>query len=374
MDKRIKIIYVTCALEVGGAEKFLLDLLTRLDRSRFEPILATVIGAGKLENDFKALNIPLHIFGRRRVRYWSGVAQFCQLFRLFKKEKPTIVHTQLFAADFWGRLAAKAAGVPIIVTTEQNINADQSWLREFLKKSTYRFCDGAVAISNAVKKYMMKKYGVPEGKIEIIPNDVDVAALEKKLEKAPPRNPDKKIILTVGRLTPQKGQDYLLKALAMLPRCELWLAGEGPLEKKLRGLAKNLKIEERVKFLGVRSDIPELLSQADLFVFPSLWEGLGIAVLEAAVAKVPIVASKIDGILDIIKDRESGLLVEPKDAAGLAKATEEILANPQKSRERAEKACDWVKQNFDIKIVTRQYERVYEKLILKKKYANSSNQ
>ena len=164
---------------------------------------------------------------------------------------------------------------------------------------TYRLTDKVVAISTAVKNYAIKKYKLAADKIVIIPNDVDIAALEKRMISTTPKAINKKIIINTGRLVIQKGQKYLLQAFAALPQkneCELWLVGNGPLKKELQTQAQNLGIEKQVKFLGTRHDVPELLAQADLFAFSSIFEGLGIAVLEAAVAKLPIVASKIDGI------------------------------------------------------------------------------
>lgn len=363
LTKKIKICFVTNALDVGGAEKFFYDLIKHIDKEKFEPSLATVIGGGKLEKDFSALSIPTYIYGRRRIRYLGGIVQFLQLWDLFERIKPDVVHTQLFAADLWARLAAWCARVPVIITTEQNVNVDQSDLREFLKKWTYKLADKTVAISTAVKKYAIKRYSIPENKIVIIPNDVDVEAMQNK--EAATKNNEKKIIITVGRLVEQKGQKYLLAAFALLPQkndCELWIVGEGILKPELINETKNLDIANQVKFLGIRHDIANLLAQADLFVFPSLWEGLGIAVLEAAIAKVPIIASNIDGIVDIIKNNESGVLVPPKDSHALAQAMEYVLNNNLEAETMVENAYTWVKNNFDVKVVVKKYEELYEEL------------
>ena len=116
------------------------------------------------------------------------------------------------------------------------------------------------------------------------------------------------------------------------------MVGEGTLHADLEQLAKHLGISEQVKFLGARRDIPALLKQANLFVFPSLWEGLGIAVLEAAMAKVPIVATAVDGILDIIEDNQTGYLVEPGDSEDLQFTMEKMLANPGRAKFMVEAA------------------------------------
>ncbi|MEK9183087.1 MAG: glycosyltransferase [Patescibacteria group bacterium] len=372
MSQKIKIIFVMNAMEIGGAEKFFYDLLKHLDKEKFAPQLATVIGSGALENDFRALGLPVHIFGHRRLSYLGGIRQCWQLYRLFKKEKPQIVHTQLFAADLWGRLAARLARVPIIITTEQNINYDQSWIRELLKRITYHLADATVAISSAVKRYARYKYKVPKDKILMIPNDVDVDEFEKQLALSSVVKPAKPVILTVGRLVEQKGQKYLLEAFAELKnkeKYELWVVGEGPLRAVLEQQTKELGIGEQVKFLGARRDIPALLSQADLFVFPSLWEGLGIAVLEAALAKAPIVASAVDGILDIIEDNETGYLVESGDSEDLQFTMEKMLANPGRAKFMAEAAYAKVKNNFDIKVVVRKYEELYQHVIARSEHS-----
>lgn len=369
-EKKINILFITNALEVGGAEKFLLDLIKHLDRTKFNPSLATVIGGGSLEPDFQALNLPIYIHGRQRLRYLGGLKQFWQLYKLIKKIQPDIVHTQLFAADLWGRLAAALAGVKLIVTTEQNVNLDQSWLRETLKKWTYRLTVKVVAISTAVKNYAHQKYTIPLEKIEIIPNDVDLEKWEQRIAVAPTKKTDKKILITTGRLVPQKGQTYLLSALALLPakyNYELWIVGGGPLKTDLEKQAQKLGLENKVKFLGTRHDVPELLAQADIFVFSSIFEGLGIAVLEAAIAKLPIVASKIDGLLDIIQDGQSGLLVEPKNPAALAQAIETMLEHPEQAKAMAEQAYNYVKNNFEVKVITQRYQKLFTEIYYNKK-------
>lgn len=365
-SRKIKIIYVTAALETGGAEMFLLDLVTHLDRQKFDPAIVAMIGGGALEPRFRAAGAPLYIYGRHfRWRYFSAPLQIIQLWRLFRREKPQIVHTQLFGPDVFGRLAAWLAGVPVIVTTEQNINRDQSWLRELLKKWTYYLTDQVVAISAAVKKYTVARYGVPPEKIEIIPNDVDVKNFQSEILnlKSEIKKPaGKKVILTIGRLVPQKGHRYLLEAFAKLKdreNYELWIAGEGPLRSCLEKQTKDLGIDDQVRFLGERSDVPALLAQADLFVFPSLWEGLGIALLEAALAKAPIVATAVDGVLDILQDNITGRLVEAADSQVLAIAMEEALANSEQTKEMAERAYQFVKENFDVKVVVKKYEGLY---------------
>lgn len=396
MANKIKIIYVTAALEVGGAEMFLYDLVKHIDCQSFDVAVATVIGGGSLEPRFKALGAPIFVFGGRYSKLLGGICEACKLYRLFKKEKPDIVHTQLFPADLWGRVAAKLAGVPHIVTTEQNINVDQNCLRELLKRQTYKLADKVVAISTAVKKYTQERYRVPVEKIEIIPNDVDFEkffAQDGSVSFVIPIYPasggaevegslfvdsstslgmtgigqspkQKKIILTVGRLVLQKGQKYLLEAFSILNNkdTELWLAGEGDLRMALEKQVRDLKIDGQVKFLGRRPDVPALLAQADLFVFPSEWEGLGVAILEAAAARVPIVTTAVDGILDIV-DKDSARLVPPKDSRALAAAIEFMLANPDKAQAMAERAYDQVKNNFDIKVVVGKYENLYRRLV-----------
>jgi glycosyltransferase involved in cell wall biosynthesis len=165
---------------------------------------------------------------------------------------------------------------------------------------------------------------------------------------------------------PKKGLRILLEAIAQLERggsqasCQLVIVGEGPAEQDLRSLCQSLGIASRVVFVGVRRDIPRLLPLFDVFVLPSLYEGFGIAILEAMAAARPVVATTVGGIPEFVRQGETGILVEPGDAASLAEAISSLLQHPEQAQEMGLKGQKVVRDHFGIATVVRQHEQVYE--------------
>ncbi|MDD5043043.1 MAG: glycosyltransferase [Patescibacteria group bacterium] len=355
----LKIVYAITALPRGGAERFLVDLLKNLDRRKFEPQVITVVRGGELESEIRALGIPLTVFHKKTK---LGLGVIWQIYKYLRRERPFIFHSQLFGGDTWGRSAAILARVPVIITTEQNINLDEGFFKKTIKMILSWFTDKVVAISEAVKNYSISVDCISPKKMEVIYNGTEV---EKFLWSGPKffqNNPS--ILLTVGRLEPQKGHKILFKALSLIKELpwKLRLVGKGSLEDELTVSARDLGIAERVEFLGGREDISGILKSADVFILPSIWEGLGIVILEAALAARPIIASATGGIPEIIKDGESGWLVKPKDSLALAEAIKNVLENKGEAERRALLAQADVRRRFDIKNITKCYEQLYEDL------------
>ncbi|KKU14153.1 MAG: Glycosyl transferase group 1, partial [Candidatus Magasanikbacteria bacterium GW2011_GWC2_45_8] len=171
-------------------------------------------------------------------------------------------------------------------------------------------------------------------------------------------------ITCVARLEPQKGHDTLLRALALLDDMawELVLAGDGSLKEYVIDLARVLNIRERVNYLGARRDIPAILQDTDIFVLPSLWEGLGIVILEAGASAVPVVASNVGGIPEMVVDQETGLLVPPGDVEALSHALRALLQDSVRAREMGTAARARVEQNFALPQTIEKYKMLYESL------------
>ena len=209
-----------------------------------------------------------------------------------------------------------------------------------------------MAASSAIKKYF-KEIGCKN--IEVIPNGIDLRRFEN-LERKPH---DGFVVMAVARLEKVKGLQYLIEAIGKLKivNCKLLVIGDGSERKNLENLTREFGLGEKVKFLGeIQNErIPEYLTQADCFVLPSLKEGFGIAVLEAMAAGIPVVASKVGGILDIIEDGKTGLLVEPGNAEAIAGAIQEVYSSRRFTRADLEK-YNW--QN-----ITERVYKIYENII-----------
>ena len=308
----IKICYVIGSLEIGGAEKQLLKLVENIDKRRFLPVVIALRG-GALKKEFEKV-VKLIVIGKR----WKIDPFF--LFRLIsviKKEQPYILHTFMFTSNTWGRIAGIIARIPVIIASERCVDIWKRWYHKLIDKILLMFTHKVIGNSNAVKKFYQETEGIPERKILVIYNGVDLEEFQKietgKIEI------EKKggIVGTGGRFTEQKGLINLLMAipevLKMLPDTKFIFVGDGPLRKSFEDFVKNHNISDSVIFTGYRKDILFIFSLCDMIVVPSLFEGMSNIVLEAMALKKPVIGTDIPEIAELIEDGKNGFLVPLKD-------------------------------------------------------------
>ena len=248
---------------------------------------------------------------------------------LIKKEKINVLHCQGFLSSVLGFYLSEITGVPYI-TTVQRMESK----RNPLKKIIYRQAAVCIGASRAIGEYF-KEIGCKN--VEVIPNGIDLKMFDN-LDRQKSRQElglkDEFVIMTVARLEKVKGIDYLIEAMAKgkLPEinCRLLVIGDGGERKNLDSLTEKLNLKERVRFFGEipNEKVPEYLAAADCFILPSLREGFGIAILEAQASGIPVIGTKVGGILDLIEDGKTGLLVVPKNNEAIAQAILEICSNP----------------------------------------------
>lgn len=272
---------------------------------------------------------------------------FLKSFILIKKEKIDILHCQGFLSSFLGFCLSKLTRVPYI-TTVQRLEGKRNPLKNFVYRKAL-LCIGA---SQAVAENF-RKIGVKN--IEVIPNGIDL----KRFENLDRKKRGKFTIITVARLEKVKGIEYLIKAITNLQfsNFQLLVIGDGSEKGNLEGLVEKLKLKEKVEFLGEipNERIPSYLATADCFVLPSLKEGFGIAILEAQAAGIPVVGTRVGGILDLIEDGKTGLLVTPANPQAIAEAINKIYSGLKLSQINLEK-YNW--QN----IAERVYQ-IYQKVL-----------
>lgn len=361
--KKIKIIYITGPLVFGGAERFNIDLVKNLNKDIFDPQIISIHNKDFNGKEFDKEGLKIKKFVKK---YKIDLSLIFKLRKYLKSEKPDIVHTQLFAGDAWGRIAAILARVPLIVLTEQNVTSNDIWLRRKVKNILSFFTHKIFAISNGVKESLIKE-GVSFKKLSVIYNGIEVDKFKSTEFKLNTKAP---ILFNIGRLEKQKGQIYLIQAFKKLleeyPQAELWIAGSGSLEKELKIEADGLN---SIKFLGTRKDIPEIFKQVDIFVLPSLWEGMGVVLPEAMLARKPIVASNVPAVKEVVKDKQTGLLCEPKEVNQLLEKIEQYLINKDFAKKVSDSAFEFAKEKFNIKDITKKYEveylKMYEHIISK---------
>jgi glycosyltransferase involved in cell wall biosynthesis len=289
--------------------------------------------------------------------------------KFITKNNMELVH----AHGYKSNLYALAAGIN---TKLKKITTCHNWLAENTKMRIYeqidklflKSFDKIVAVSEQIKTQVLKA-GVDIKKVALINNGIDLASF--KLPLALKRTDfnignDEKIAGTVGRLTKEKGHCYLLAAAAdalrVVPELKILIVGEGPLKKTLQAQARDLKIEDKVIFTGIRDDIPQLLKLMDVFVLPSLIEGMPLALLEAMAAKVPVVTTDVGAVSSIVKDEVSGLLIPPRDSKAMSEAMTRLLLNKNKAVELADKGYEIVKRDFSVQKMASDYKQLYESI------------
>ncbi|MEX0820043.1 MAG: glycosyltransferase, partial [Pirellulaceae bacterium] len=294
-------------LEVGGAERCLVNLAAGIDRTRFAPIVCSLAprpaeGHDLLVRQLEDAAVPVHFLNlRRSVSFPAGLSKLKQLLR---EHEIAVVQTFLFHANVMGAIAARSAGVSRIVSGIRV--ADPSRWRMVLERLAMRRVDDIVCVSQSVANFVAKG-GFPKSKLRVIPNGVDLT--QGPADDASNLMPlgmanDRRMLLCVGRLHHQKGFDWLLKLaprlFERLPDHDLVIVGEGPERGSLDELASRLGVQHRVHFAGWRPDVPALMRAADILLLPSRWEGMPNVLIEGMGTGLPVVATSVEGVKEVL--------------------------------------------------------------------------
>lgn len=360
----MRVLQVIDSMGLGGAEVLLANMHSGLRARGIEceyyllrgertPLVQKLIcqGANIYSPSAGSVYSPRHI--------WA-------LQRHLRTSEYDLMHVHLFPAQLWAACAARLACTPIqLVTTEHSTEVRRrTWWYHGIDRWMYRQYQRVASIGPATTANLVAWLPEVLSKIADCPNGVDVDhfALAHASNKQSAFSVSEKVpvILCVGRLELQKGHDTLLRALSLVPGVMLALAGDGPLSSQLHALADQLDITSRVRFLGRRMDVPQLLKTADLYVQPSRWEGFGIAALEAMASGMPIVASDVPGLADVVGD--AGLLFPVGDAAQLAQKIATVISDSA-LRSRLGHAAQERARNFGIDKTLDCYETLYRDVV-----------
>ncbi len=354
----------------GGTEKAVLTLLAGLDRTCWRPVLfhRPEPGLKPLLDQAGALDVPT-----REVPWLRGMhagRQLLEIVRALRAERVSVFHAHLHwpLACKGGILGATLARVPAIVATAHLfVPLDWSRMIHFQQRVTATRVHRYIAVSNGVARQLRQVFDVPASKISVVHNAVPAGAAggrpDQALRTAWAGSTGRRVVLTAARLAPQKGQRYLLEAAALLPDVHFVLAGDGPDKDQLCAQANELHLSDRVTFLGHRTDVPDLLANCDVFVLPSLFEGLPLTVLEAMSACKPVVATAVEGTDEVVTDGENGLLVPPRDPEALAHAIRTLLDNPALARRLALAGKARVRSEFSAAVMARRVSDVYQQVL-----------
>jgi glycosyltransferase involved in cell wall biosynthesis len=323
-----------------------------------------------LIDELTKLNVKAYCVGMKSK---FDIMAIRRLSDIIKESRADVLHTYLFHANILGRIIGRINRVPVIISSERCLDLERRGFNNLLNNLTLRWCSKIVVVSDSVGKMLMARDKVPCSRIVRIYSGIEFSNYDLNIDKDSNRKElglksDDVVIGTIGRLRPEKGHEYLIKAIAEVlrkfPEVRLLIAGDGAEENKLKCLSDKMGIKDKVIFTGFRNDIPEILSILDLFVLPSIEEGLPMAVLEAMASGRGIVATRIGGTEELIQDGVTGVLVPPKDVHALAGAIYGLLKEHDKINRFGMLAREAAKNNFSINNMLKNYERLYEELVL----------
>ncbi len=384
----IKIAQIITRMDWGGSPDIFRLTCSYLDKQSYD--LQIIIGETK--HPTQKTRIFLERFSsqvvmvsqlHRDINLFYDFIAFCKLYRLFRKERFDVVHTHTAKAGALGRAAAYLAGVPVIIHTPHGHNFYGyfgklfSGFVIFAERALAKITDKIIVLTRLEMDDFIKFKVVGPDKIALIPQGLEIDSLsEKALSKQEIKNrfglsPDELLVGMIGRLEEIKGPDYFIEAALHLtdkvPQVKFILVGEGSLrrsieEKVIRSGAR----ADRFIFTGWQEDVSGILPGLDVLVLPSLNEAVGIVLLEAQACGVAVVASRVGGIPEVVRDHESGILVEPKDAKALEEAIIYLLQNKEARVKMGECGRQWVKGKFPAQDMVDKVSLLYQGLLTKK--------
>lgn len=331
MNKKIKILYVITSLGIGGAERLLLSYLKLLDHKKYDfHVIALWEKPDELLSD---ISTYCEVSILKIQSRFSPLIVF-QLAKLIRQQNPDIIHSHLFQARFYTAIAYLFSNFGILITHKHNnVNPIKHNIFILLEMISILLGKKVIAISNSVKRSLNRYELIPPKKIFVLYNGIEYEKFFKIAESNKISKEKPIIIGTVCRLEPQKGIRYLLLAMRIIltkfPSVQLEIIGNGSLLHELQTLVNKLGISNSVKFFGKFADVIPFYKRMNVFVLPSLYEGFGIVLLEAMAAGIPVVATKVDGIKEVIVDGDCGILIPPKNPEAIADAILNIIENPQ---------------------------------------------
>ncbi|MDX6397070.1 MAG: hypothetical protein QOJ43_478 [Gaiellaceae bacterium] len=348
----MRVVHVHRIAGIGGSERHLLTLLPALAAEGIDASFVGLDGGGDPEPFYAELD-------RAQVPY-RRVARAPGLRRAVTSFVPDLVHTHLVHADVFGAIAA---GQTPLVSTKHNDDPFRAGPFRFLERALTRRARAVICITGALERFNVDRVGIPAEKIKVVHYGLD--DVPPAWSGNPPLEvPDgARVLLALGRLVPQKGHDVAVRALAAIrrdhPGAVLVVLGEGPQRESLERLGRELGVEESLLLPGRAGDVSAWLRRSELLLHPARWEGFGLVLLEAMLAALPVVATRVSSIPEVVADGETGLLVAPDDPDALATAVGIVLGDDALARRLGEAGLARARRQFSVERMARATAAVY---------------
>jgi glycosyltransferase involved in cell wall biosynthesis len=362
----MRIFILSTSMGMGGADQQILTLAQAMKARGHEVRIVALAPLGAMGLEAQRAGIPTESLDLHR--NLGLVPRFFRLVRMIRAWRPDVLHSHMVHANLMARAARALAPVPALVSTIHSISDGGA-----VRMAAYRLTSGLVDRFTIISRLAAQRYvaigAVPETRLQVVPNTVDTSRFRRLPEaRATIRKDwgvgDEFVWLAVGRFEPAKDYPNMIAAFAHLaasrPQSQLVLVGKGSLKEEVQSLVRQRDLEGRVRLLGVRRDVPELLSGADGYVLSSAWEGMPVVLLEASAVELPVVATKVGGVPEVVEDGTTGLLVPPANPAALAEAMVRIESlAPEARAEMGRRGRALVEEQYGTDRVMQMWERLY---------------
>jgi glycosyltransferase involved in cell wall biosynthesis len=372
--RKYKIAYLIDGLSMGGAERLMVPILQHLSREHFDAYVCAMQSkdGNPLAEAIRSLGIPVECLNIKHLRDADAIPRLISYLRGINAD---LVHTQLEAANVLGTVSAKLLRLPSVCTIHVLPSMDvkaKTRLHQRLEWLILRyFCNRVISVSEEARQYHIRMSRTPADRVETLYNGIDVSdfvdmdyAGTRKAVRAEFRIPlDANVLVTVAVLRPPKGIQYMIRSLPGIltshPNTYYLVVGSGSHQDALQEEVKNAGVTGRVIFAGMRKDVPRMLAASDVFVLPTLTEALPTVLAEAMAARLPIVASRVGGIPEMIANGQNGILVQPEDLDALTRACNHLLDHPEKRADMGAEGWKIVRQKFSIDRQVDQLKQLY---------------
>jgi glycosyltransferase involved in cell wall biosynthesis len=374
--KKINVLHLYQNSQVGGIQLQLLSLFNAYDRDVLVPLFCCLGPRLAIVPEMETLGIEVIALNRLRYNRMSpGIIR--DLYRVMKDRGIHVLRTHKYRSNFYGRVAAFLAGVPVVIASEHNTyqHKEMRVTRRVVNKALSLVSDRIVAVSDAIRKDIVRYDRVAPSKVIVIRNGVDTAKFEadgsyRDVRKEFGIGTDGFLIGFIGRLVANKSLPNLMRAFSML-RAKAWpvtllMVGEGSMMGELKRMAREDGVADSVVFTGIRRDIPDILSALDVFVLPSVNEGLPNALLEAMAMGKAVVASDVAGVPEVVEPGVSGLLVPPEDHMALEKALSRLFEDRGLAARLGRAARETVEKEYSIEATAVTWRALYLSLLEQK--------
>jgi len=364
----VRVVYVIGSLGKGGAEYQLYELIRHLDRKRFTPSVVSLSSGGHWAEPLRELGVDvIEIPKRRRME----IARLRKLRDVMRQLRPTILHTVLWSGNVYGRLATIGLGIPIVIAAERNVIRRPAWQRA-LERGLDRVTTLYLTNADAIVEELAGHGGLPRSKMRVVANGIDLSRLppfttdRREARRRLGWPADRRLVSQVGRLEAQKDYPTFVRAMAEIaprfPDVDFLIVGDGSARSAIEDLVRELGLLGRVRLLGLRHDVPEILAATDVLVLASRWEGLPNVVIEGMATGAAVVATDVGGARMLLRDG-AGRLAPVGATAAIAAEVEDLLGDDAARVELVSRARRRIESDLTTTRMAAETTAVYSELL-----------